>query len=308
MADFEQLDQALEAILGSAEVADLMCVASALRDLPDETYRRNLLEELMTATQPVYAPKGFSSITPYLVVPDADRFIAFVKAAFGAEEVMRVKRPDGSIMHAQVNLAESPLEVSEGNAQHRPEAGALHLYVPDVDAIYEQAVAAGATVLHPLTDQPYGDREVSLRDPAGNNWYVATNKERPEQHIRAGLRTLTPYFHIKDTPAFFSFLERAFGAKVEAKHESSPGNIVYSIVRIGDAAIEASEAHGQWQSMPIPIHLYVPDPDATYAKAIAAGATSIYPPADQPYGERNSGVMDAWGNRWWIAAVTGERP
>jgi PhnB protein len=77
-------------------------------------------------------------------------------------------------------------------------------------------------------------------------------------------------------------------------------------VKIGDAMIEMSEAHGRWQPMPASIHLYVPDADALYARALEAGATSILPVTDQPYGERSGGVKDPWGNRWWIATYTGK--
>jgi PhnB protein len=76
-------------------------------------------------------------------------------------------------------------------------------------------------------------------------------------------------------------------------------------IRIGDSIIEMGEAHGQWQPMPTALYMYVPDVDAVYNRALEAGATSLSVPVDQPYGYRNAGVEDPFGNRWFIATPVG---
>lgn len=126
-----------------------------------------------------YRPAGFHTITPYLSVVNAPGFIAFLIAAFGAAETEeRTLRPDGSIMHSCLLIGDSLIELSEATAEWPATVMALHLYVPDVDAAYAAAVAAGATVLMPPTNQVYNDRDCALADAWGNRWYVGTHLGR----------------------------------------------------------------------------------------------------------------------------------
>jgi uncharacterized glyoxalase superfamily protein PhnB len=232
--------------------------------------------------------------------------IDFMKEAFGAEEIMSIPLPDGSIMHAEVRIGDSPLELSDGNAQHPPSPTSLHLYVPDADAVYERSLAAGAASLQTPRDQEYGDREAGVIDPSGNHWYIATHKVNPGAYRPEGLHDITLYLHPIGATDLIRFMQEAFDAEPVASHPNADGTIAHAKVKIGGAMIEMGEAHGQWQPMPASIHLYVPDADTKYARALEAGATSILPVADQPYGERSGGVKDAWGNRWWIATYTGK--
>ena len=117
---------------------------------------------------------------------------------------------------------------------------------------------------------------------------------------------MTLYLHPKGTSELIQFLETAFDAERVFSHPNADGTIAHASVRIGDSFIEMGEAHSEWQPMPASIHLYVPDADAVYARALQAGAQVINPVIDQPYGERSGGVLDAWGNRWWIATYTGK--
>jgi PhnB protein len=133
-------------------------------------------EDQTMAVKPI--PDGYHSITPYLVVPDAPKTIAFLKQAFGATTLFEpMKRPDGSIGHAELKIGDSPLMLSEANEQCPATRAMIHLYVPDVDATYKKALAAGATSVMEVADQFYGDRSGGVKDPAGNSWYVATHKE-----------------------------------------------------------------------------------------------------------------------------------
>jgi len=96
-------------------------------------------------------------------------------------------------------------------------------------------------------------------------------------------------------------MQRAFEAKDIQKYASPDGVIHHAQITIGDSAVEMGEAHGPYQPMPTTFYLYVSDVDATYSRALQAGATSESQPADQPYGDRNAAVKDVFGNQWYIA-------
>jgi PhnB protein len=100
---------------------------------------------------------------------------------------------------------------------------------------------------------------------------------------------------------FTYYLTEAFGAEERDRHESPDGVIRHATVRLGDSAIEMGEAHGQWQPMPAAIYVYVDDVDALYQRALRAGAVSVEPPRDQPYGDRMAHVEDPHGNVWYLA-------
>lgn len=128
-------------------------------------------------------PDGYHSITPYLMVEDAAKLIEFAKQAFGAVETERVTRPDGGIMHAEVRIGDSPVMMGEPVGRPPTPAG-LYLYVADVDATYERALAAGAKPIMPPADQFYGDRSGGVTDPAGNMWWIATRIENlPKEEL-----------------------------------------------------------------------------------------------------------------------------
>jgi PhnB protein len=131
-------------------------------------------------------PEGFHTITPYLVVKGASQAIEFYKKAFGAQEILRLPMPDGkSLMHASVKIGDSVLFL----ADECPERGGLgpqglggtpvtiHLYVEDVDALFDQAVTAGAKVCMPPENTFWGARYGRLTDPFGHSWSLASQKE-----------------------------------------------------------------------------------------------------------------------------------
>ena len=145
--------------------------------------------------QPI--PEGFQTVTPGMVVKGAAEAIAFYKKAFGAEEVMCMKGPDGkSIMHAEIRIGNSMImlgdEFPEWGVKGPKTIGGspvtIHLYVNDADAVFNQAVKAGATVQMPLTNMFWGDRYGKLADPFGHNWSVATHVEdvSPEECMKRG--------------------------------------------------------------------------------------------------------------------------
>lgn len=129
----------------------------------------------MSKVNPI--PSGYHTVTPYLIVMGAEQLIGFMKRAFDAEEVYRSPKPDGTLGHCQVRIGDSMVELADGNEEWKPRACALHLYVPDTDALYARAIAAGATSLFAPADMFYGDRSGCVVDPCGNHWYIATRVE-----------------------------------------------------------------------------------------------------------------------------------
>jgi len=125
------------------------------------------------AVKPV--PEGFHTVTPFMSAKGADKLIDFLKRAFGAEEVMRMPGPDGVVMHAEVNIGNSRLMVGEA-MQTGPTQGSFYLYLNNVDAVYKQAVAAGAKSEREPKDEFWGDRMGTVKDPFGNTWSIATHK------------------------------------------------------------------------------------------------------------------------------------
>jgi PhnB protein len=246
--------------------------------------------------------EGFHSITPYLVVPRAAELIDFMKAAFGAEECSRVKRPgEEIIMHAEVKIGDSMIELADANPQFPAMPSALSLRVSDPDAVYDRALTAGAQMVEPVTDKPYGTRAGTVRDAAGNNLHIFM--PLPGDKIFAEFRSVTPHLYADNGPQLIEFLHKAFGGVEIYRAQLADGSIPHAQVRIGDSvvAIAGSRGQGLYPVRPTTLHLYVADADAVYEQALREGATSIQPVADQPYGDRSGGVTDPFGNRWFIA-------
>lgn len=131
---------------------------------------------MLTKVSPI--PEGFHTITPYLIVDGAANIIQFVKHAFGAQEQHEATlRPDGTIMHATLKIGDSMLMIADASEHAKASSVMLYLYVPDVDAVYQKAIKAGATSIMEPADQFYGDRTGGVRDPAGNTWFFGTHIE-----------------------------------------------------------------------------------------------------------------------------------
>src|SRR5579884_3525396 len=119
-------------------------------------------------------PEGLRSLTPYLHPRSADGLIEFLRSAFGGELTGRYAAPDGRVMHAEVKIGDSVVEMGEFPGG-RTIPAANHLYVPDCDAVYRSAVDAGANSIVAHRDEAYGDRFAAVEDPFGNLWYIATH-------------------------------------------------------------------------------------------------------------------------------------
>jgi len=326
-----QLDEVVQAMLVSLrprpeeaparELAPLLETARELRHLPRTEFRAALKSDLQRrasmsegtaglaagtgeARAVHYQRPGLTAITPYLIVRPAAEFIEFLKSAFDATEQLRMPAPDGSIMHAGVAIGNGAIEVSDGNEQYPPAPADIHIYVDDADATFAKALKAGATSIYAPTDEhPSGDRWGAAKDQFGNNWYIATPRgwtPGPES-----LRSIQPYLHLREAHKMIPFLEAVFGAEPLGVHKSPDGVVRHATIRIGNATLEIDEAHGEFQPKPCHLHVYVPDTDAAYARAMEAGATSVEVPQDKPYGDRSAGVNDAFGNSWFITTWLG---
>ena len=119
-------------------------------------------------------PKGLRSIQPYLHLRDAHKMIPFLESAFSAEALGVHKSPEGHVLHATIRIGNATLEIDEAHGEFQPMPCYLHIYVPDTDALYAQALRAGATSVQAPTNKPYGDRAAGVKDPFGNSWFIAT--------------------------------------------------------------------------------------------------------------------------------------
>jgi uncharacterized glyoxalase superfamily protein PhnB len=115
-------------------------------------------------------------------------------------------------------------------------------------------------------------------------------------------RTVTPYLVVSDADTELAFLKAAFGA-TEVECQRNPDNqVMHAEMKIGDSLVMLGQAGGRWTPRPAALYLWVDDVDATYARALHAGATSESEPEDKPYGHRNAGVIDQNGITWWMGA------
>jgi PhnB protein len=149
-------------------------------------------KELIMAVKPI--PDGYYTVTPYLIIKGASEALSFYKKAFNATELVRMEGPPGKIGHAEIQIGNSRImladEALEMGAKSPATLGGaavgLCLYVEDADAMFKQAIAAGAKEERPMKDQFYGDRSGTVRDPFGHQWTIATHTEdvSPEEMER----------------------------------------------------------------------------------------------------------------------------
>ena len=316
----DQLDEAIDAIIARGEaittgepvLTELVTVGLELRNLPRESFKSQLREALKrstamttTGTETQKSPEktraGYQTITPYLTVKRAEQLVEFVKQVFGGVEVFRTTGSAGGL-HAEVTIGDSRLMIG-GYESVEEMPTALHLYVPDADAVYQRALEAGATSLEEPVDQFYGDREAGVKDPTGNVWWIATHKLGPaDTYIPEGMRPVTPFLHPIGAPALIEFMKEAFEAEEISREQSPEGIIHHATVRIGDSMIEMGEAHGDAQPMPPALFMSVENLEETYQRALKAGASSLQEPTNQSYG-RTAWVKDAWDNIWYLTAA-----
>ncbi|HEV2905510.1 MAG TPA: VOC family protein [Pyrinomonadaceae bacterium] len=317
----EQLDLAIDqflidpqaAVTGSdKEIAELLGIAAELRALPRAEFKARLKNEFLISeqveeqpeTSPATIREGFRTITPYLTVPDVFAEIEFLTKAFGAEgQVYGLGSAGG--YHSEYRIGESMVMIGGGGGKSKwigaPAPGSLHLYVKNVDDVYERSISAGATSLMPPTDMSYGERGAAIEDVGGNHWYLAT--AFGDSYIPAGVPDLMPFFNPRGAQKMIEFLEAAFAAEEVAIHRSPDGIVQHAEMRIGNSIVEMGEAHGPWQPRPMSLMVYVEDSDDWYRHAVKAeGVIGISEPANQPYGSRTGTIQDPFGNTWYLSS------
>src|SRR5437762_2558172 len=119
--------------------------------------------------------EGLQSVQPYLHLREAHKMIPFLEAAFSAEDLGTHKSPEGLVLHATIRIGNATLEIDEARGENQPMPCHLHIYVPDTDAVYAQALRAGATSIDAPRNAPYGDRAAGVKDAWGNSWFIATH-------------------------------------------------------------------------------------------------------------------------------------
>ena len=131
-------------------------------------------------------PKGFHTITPNIIVDDAEKAVEFLKKALGATESYRLVMSNGKITHCELRIGDSVLNLGESMEGWPARGLVAQIYVEDSDALFKRAVDAGATVIMPMTDMFFGSREGRVADPYGNVWTIATLREEvsPEEMQR----------------------------------------------------------------------------------------------------------------------------
>jgi PhnB protein len=344
----DQLDDAVAALTEGRqldltnpgpELSALVGIAQGLVGLPRAAFKATLQQQLIrrdSMSSPAPQQEPVRSVSLYMCVADASAAIEFYREAFGAKELMRLTEPDGRIGHAEIQIGNAVVMISDeypdyGTVSPQTIGGSsvkIHLDVTDVDTFAERAIAAGATLVRPIEDQFYGDRAGQIADPFGYTWIVAThqkdvpveemqkeldkwNQERSAKYSdeasgikeprmrRENRHAVTPYITVHKPAELIDFVTESFGAIEHFRATGSAGGM-HAEVSIGDSIVMIGGAE-HIQPMPTAIHLYVPDVDQAYERALRAGAKSLMPVADQPYGERSGGVEDVHGNRWYIA-------
>ena len=138
-------------------------------------------------------PKGFHSVTPYLTVNNGSEAIEFYKRALGAKELLRHATPDGKILNAQIRIGDSIVMLSDefpGSDTRSPASlgtstVTLHIYTKDVNKLWEQAIAAGARILMPLSNQFWGERYGQITDPYGHRWSLSQQVKMSKEEMEA---------------------------------------------------------------------------------------------------------------------------
>ena len=242
------------------------------------------------------------TVTAYPVVHDVPALIAFLGHVFGAAEKLRAIGSAGGY-HAEAQIGDTMLMIGGGGpdvawkGDARPMA--FHIYVPDTDATYQRALDAGGESLQAPADREWGERTANVKDPSGNCWYIATFQG--ENYFSDGAPTIQPFLQPLRAEPVIEFLTSAFGDAELGRASTPDGVILHTTLKIGNSAIELSDASGIYQPLPGMFYLDVANVDAVYGRALESGAESISAPADQTYGDRTGSVRDVAGNTWYIA-------
>ena len=143
------------------------------------------------AVKPI--PEGYTAVTPYLIVRDVDKLLEFLTSAFGAHVTAVHRDGEGQVMHGDVTIGDAHIMMGQATETWSEKLGSIHLYVPDADAAYRSAIAAGGKSLYEPTTHFYGDRSAGVEDPCGVTWWISTHveevsAEEMQRRMQAGQR------------------------------------------------------------------------------------------------------------------------
>jgi uncharacterized glyoxalase superfamily protein PhnB/catechol 2,3-dioxygenase-like lactoylglutathione lyase family enzyme len=177
----------------------------------------------------------------------------------------------------------------------------VQIEVDDLESMREQLKAHGARFRADLV-RGQGGKQLLLEDPSGN--LVELFEPKPERGVKPvpdGHHTVTPFLLADDVSKLLTFIESAFGGKVEYSMQSADGVVRHATIRVGDSLIMVSKGTDIYGVHPAMLHLYVLDVDIVYAQALQHGASMLREPVNEFYGDRVAAVKDEWNNQWWIA-------
>jgi uncharacterized glyoxalase superfamily protein PhnB len=243
------------------------------------------------------------NIFPAVRYQDAHAAIEWLGRAFGFEKEAVFDGPDGTVAHAQLRLGPGLFGLSSAQPGRSPDnpwstvRQGVYVTVKEVDALHDRAKAAGAEIVLPLTDQDYGSRDFSVRDPEGHLWGFGTydmGASMVEQNIFVGL-------YYRDGNAALAFLEGAFGFRKTLAVPGANGANVHAEMRFGDGAIMLDSGPRDervWNENQQAVHVYLTEPATHHARAQAAGARIVRPLHDTPWGSRGYYALDLEGFLW----------
>jgi uncharacterized glyoxalase superfamily protein PhnB len=246
-------------------------------------------------------------LSPVFRYNDAPAAIEWLVRAFGFTVRSDHRTPDGAVAHADLLFASNSIGLSSTStsAPDTPWARVrqgLYVRVSDPDAVHDRALAAGAQIVCPLTDQAYGSRDFTLRDPGGHLWAFGTY----DTGATATAPALWPELQCPDAPGALSWFERALGLAATLQVPDDKGALMHAELRFGATVVmlgPASAGHA-WGDTRQVTGLRVDDPDAHFAVAKGAGATILREPQTTPYGARFYAARDPEGFLWWVTNYT----
>jgi uncharacterized glyoxalase superfamily protein PhnB len=242
-------------------------------------------------------------IFPAVRYQDGHAAIDWLVRVFGFEKEAVFDGPEGTVAHAQLRFGTGVFGLSSAQLGRSPDnpwstvRQGIYVSVKEVDALHDRAKAAGADIALPLTDQDYGSRDFSVRDPEGHLWGFGTyDMAAPdaEPNIFVGL-------YYRDAGAARSFLERAFGFRKTFEVAGRSGTIEHAEMRFGDGAVMLDSGPRDeriWNENLQCVHVYLTDPDAHHARTQAAGARIVTPLHDTPWASRGYYALDLEGFLW----------
>lgn len=242
------------------------------------------------------------------IVKDVEKSISFYREHLGFTLEMHPAAGFAALSKGSLNLFLNEPGVG-GAGQKMPDGTSpapggwnrIQLPVNDLERQYQLFKKKGLEFRNEIVDGQ-GGKQVLLKDPSGNFIELfESNQNRKVNFIPEGYHSVTPFIATDNPKELIEFLESAFDAKINYRMKSDDGIIRHATVKIGDSLIMISNGTELYEPMPLRLHVFVEDVDETYHRALKFGAKSLQEPHDEFYGDRRSGVVDKWGNMWWIA-------